>query len=363
MLKHKKNIITTKELFLLLVLIPALFLAINTAQNQQIYKQQAATIIGCGSPGDKGNNMGVGKYCTKGGGQCMGNGAPYCAADFKSDVPGVCSKPCASDNDCGTGAKCSGSGLERGCEPLACSAPPPSTPTPTQKPTPTSSPTKAPTAQPTARPTAVPNPVIISATPTNPIPSVLTTPTPTLKPNSTAISFTVFFHGVGNSGDNANPTINSLSNKMPRHPARPVSVSIFNASDELLATKNGLLIYESSAGTFNGVVDLGTDFAGGNYIVKIKSDGYLRKQLPGIQIIQPASTTTTSNITLVTGDTNGDNMVNALDYNTIIECFSDLLSKTCNDKTRLIADLNDDDKVNQVDYNLLLREISVQNGD
>jgi hypothetical protein len=56
-------------------------------------------------------------------------------------------------------------------------------------------------------------------------------------------------------------------------------------------------------------------------------------------------------------------MVNALDYNTIIECFSDLLSKTCNDKTRLVADLNDDDKVNQVDYNLLLREISVQNGD
>jgi hypothetical protein len=74
----------------------------------------------CGNPGDAGNEMGVGKYCTKGGGQCQGTQAPYCSLDVKTDVPGICSKPCATAADCGTGSICTGSGLEMGCAPAAC---------------------------------------------------------------------------------------------------------------------------------------------------------------------------------------------------------------------------------------------------
>lgn len=363
MLQGKKQIITVKEALLLIVLLPALFIAINISKQQQTLQQHAAT-VGCGNPGDVGNNAGVGKYCTKGGGQCQGTGAPYCALDFQTNVPGICSKPCATDNDCGTGAICTGSGLEKGCEPIACNAPPTSIPTPTQAPTATPSPTEisSPTDSPTATPVIEPTSPISPQGPT-PTSTILPTPTPTLAQNATALSLNAFLHGVGNSGDNANPTTNTLSNKSPQHTVRQVTVSIFNASDQLLATKNGLLIYNNIAGAFNGTIDLGSDFTPGSYIVKIKSDGYLRKQLPGIQTIQSFSVTAMPPITLVTGDINGDNVVNALDYNLLIDCFSDLLTKPCDDAKKQITDLNDDGKVNQVDYNLLLREISVQNGD
>ena len=127
-------------------------------------------------------------------------------------------------------------------------------------------------------------------------------------------------------------------------------------------TKEGTLTYDNASGSFNGVVSLGTDIASGNYVIRVKSDGYLRKQLPGIQTIS-SSLITAPDISLIAGDTNGDNAVNALDYNRLLECFSDILSRSCDDATKQMTDFNDDGKVNQFDYNLLLREVSVQNGD
>jgi hypothetical protein len=80
----------------------------------------------CGNPGDQGNSMGVGRYCTAGGGECRGTQSQYCAVDFQQGVPAICSKPCSTNADCGENAICSGSGLERGCEPTACGAGSPS---------------------------------------------------------------------------------------------------------------------------------------------------------------------------------------------------------------------------------------------
>lgn len=353
---NKKKIITTKELLLLVVLIPSLFLALIVSKEQQTLTHEAAT-VGCGNPGDKGNNLGVGKYCTKGGGQCSGTQSPYCSADFRSDVPTFCSRPCASDNDCGTAAKCVGSGLEKGCEPIACSAPPPTnTPTPTKVPTPT---VQQATATPTTpQATLPPSPT----TPQGPNPTQTTSATPPVQPNTAALALRVFFHGIGNSGDNANPSTASLSNKNPLRTTRPVTVTIYNASSDLMMTKEGTLTYDSANGAFTGTIILGSDLASSNYLIKIKSDGYLRRQLPGIQAISQ-SLLTAPDITLIAGDTNGDNTVNALDYNRLLECFSDILSRSCDDTTKQMTDLNDDGKVNQFDYNLLLREVSVQNGD
>ncbi|MFO0624079.1 MAG: hypothetical protein U0325_00565 [Polyangiales bacterium] len=74
-----------------------------------------------------GNESGVGRYCTRGGGQCArNNGAVLCTADFDTSLQsGWCTKPCASDAACGSGARCTGDARGRGCVPVECVGPDP----------------------------------------------------------------------------------------------------------------------------------------------------------------------------------------------------------------------------------------------
>src|SRR5215831_11864847 len=77
----------------------------------------------CPPAGTPGNNMGVGKACTPGGGECRNNGnAIFCTVDFVHDTTAwYCTALCSNDTDCGTNAYCSGSGMGgRGCEPAIC---------------------------------------------------------------------------------------------------------------------------------------------------------------------------------------------------------------------------------------------------
>jgi len=115
--------ISKKYLLFFVALIVVAFFTIFQAQNMQTYQQHAATAT-CGAPGDPGNEDGVGKYCTQGGGQCQGTGSPICSADIETGVPGICSKSCNTDADCGTGAVCFQDTLGKGCEPVACEATP-----------------------------------------------------------------------------------------------------------------------------------------------------------------------------------------------------------------------------------------------
>ncbi len=137
--KSNKKVKSSKRplvLFFLLLLIPILFVTVLALQQPQPLKQQAQ-VAGCGAPGDPGNEMGVGKYCTKGGGECAGTGSPYCSIDFSSSGPALCSKPCTTDAECGAGAACVQDTLGKGCSPIACNT------------------TVVPTAAPTAAPTGV----------------------------------------------------------------------------------------------------------------------------------------------------------------------------------------------------------------
>src|ERR1700691_5743798 len=86
-----------------ILVITVIFFALPTILQAQ--SQVHAQITGCGDQGDSGNSDGVGKYCTQGGGQCLGTGAAICSADIQSG-PGLCSKPCSTNADCGTGAVC-----------------------------------------------------------------------------------------------------------------------------------------------------------------------------------------------------------------------------------------------------------------
>lgn len=194
------------------------------------------------------------------------------------------------------------------------------------------------------------------------VPTTIEYTTPTVSPLTTLLSFNVFIHGIGLSGDNVNPT-STLSNKNPRHPQRTIEVQVFDNMNDLVKTANGAITYSSASGSFIGTVDIGPSFVQGIYTVKVKESTHLRRLLPGILTIIPKTENQIPDIALVAGDINNDNSINVADYNILIGCYSDLLPAiSCTDSTKITSDLNDDGAVNQLDYNLFLREISIQTG-
>lgn len=236
---------------------------------------------------------------------------------------------------------------------------------PTNTPTPTGvNPSATPTIAITVTPTRTPTPTLIPTTTSSPTPTTAPTltsaPTATPVPNSTKLSFVLLLHGVGNGGDNVSPT--SGGNTNPLTPQRTLAVSVYNSLNQLVLQTTGTIGYRSATGDFAGVIDAGTTLTSGAYLVTVQTPKYLPKQLPGIQNITANSTNTMSSTALVVGDSNGDGVISILDYNIIIDCFSELLpAKNCTDPAKKTsADLNDDGNVDSIDYNLFLRELSVQ---
>ena len=212
-----------------------------------------------------------------------------------------------------------------------------------------------------------------SQTPSS-VPSGAVTPSP----ETTILNFTRLLHGVGSAGDNPNPGGSDLSNKNPLHPQRNLDIQIYDSSNKLAAKLSGSIIYDSNAGNFAGKVDLGASFASGNYNIKVKTDRYLRKLIPGIQAINTKTDNNIPQFSMIAGDINGDNVLNILDYNILLDCGYGQLnplpmadpnsvynSQPCQAHNPLtqFTDLDDNGIVNSPDYNLFLRELSVQNGD
>jgi hypothetical protein len=195
-------------------------------------------------------------------------------------------------------------------------------------------------------------------TPTPPVTSA-----PTSSPSSgKQLNLTVFLHGIGKGGDNVNAQ--SGGNTTPQHPQRQVVVEFYNANNQHVKTGTGMLSFNATAGNFTGSMDIG-DVAAGSYTAKIKVPQYLKKGIPGIITLPAIASATVGPISLTTGDANNDNTLSILDYNMLLDCFSDISpAKNCNDANKKLAtDFTDDGKVNQFDYNLFLRELSVQSGE
>ncbi len=173
----------------------------------------------------------------------------------------------------------------------------------------------------------------------------------------------MILHGIGSGGDNANPTGNSLSNKHPLHPIRTATVSIYNNSNQLITSPSGTINYSSASGSFSGLVDAG-HLATDTYTLKIKTDNYLIRRVEQIISIVQDQTNNISAATLVTGDVNNDNQLSIVDYNLLMDCYSDyaIPIAACDANKKKAADINDDGSVNGVDYNLFLREIATQQG-
>jgi Mg-chelatase subunit ChlD len=219
------------------------------------------------------------------------------------------------------------------------------TPTPTFTPTPT--PTKTPTPTPTRTPTPTP-----TSTPT-PTPTALTT-----------LSVKLLLDGLGHRGDNANPDEFDLSNQDPKHPTKATDIQVFNVNNQLVTTATGTVVYNQTNGNFTGTFPLSVSLPQGSYTVKVRTQKYLRKLIPGIQTLGPG-TISLAQTALVAGDINFDNALSILDYNILLDCFSDLLpAPACESQTKKDdSDITDDSFVNQFDYNLFLRELSTQVGE
>jgi len=207
--------------------------------------------------------------------------------------------------------------------------------------------TPIPTAAPTSAPTSVPTAVI----------------SPTQNPNGTALALNVLLDGIGNAGDNTNPTASTLSNKAPVHPTRNVTAQVYDVNNKLVTTATGIVEYSSASGSFVGTVNTAQPVPDGEYTIKVRSDTHLTRLVPGVEHLIPNQVNQVPAVALVAGDANNDNRLDILDYNMLIGCYSDLSpAASCDNATQLITDFNDDSAVNQFDYNLFLRELATQPG-
>lgn len=206
-----------------------------------------------------------------------------------------------------------------------------------------------------------PTPTIRTPTPSTPVPTntITLTPSPILTPSDTQLSLTVYLHGIGNGGDSSNP--NSKGNFEPLHPVRPIDLQIYDSNNNLTASVEGSVTFNSSLGYYKGTIDVGS-MPTGDYTVKVKTYSFLRNIIPGIQVLTQGINTLPP-VYLIAGDITNQNTINILDYNILMGCFSDLLPPTsCTPNEELTADLNDQGVVNEYTYNLFLRELANQNG-
>jgi hypothetical protein len=229
----------------------------------------------------------------------------------------------------------------------AAATPTPIPPTPTRvPPTPTNIPT------PTTRPTSIP-----------PTPTVrpTTNPTPTLTSGGTRLLLILKLHGIGAGGDNA--SANSLGTFSPLHPQRSLTVQVFGVNNVLAKAVQTTINFNTATGLFSGTVDLGLSFPTGAYTIKVLVPLYLQRQIGNMNNITQGQTVTLPTTSVVVGDANGDNSLSILDYNLILDCYSDMRpARACTPAKQAATDFTDDGKVNQYDYNTFLREISVQPG-
>lgn len=203
-------------------------------------------------------------------------------------------------------------------------------------------------------------PHILSITPT-------LSPTPTLPPTipagTTVFSVTVCPHGLGNCGDNVNPTSGS-GNTNPLPLPRSVTLTVLDANNHVVATGQGAVSYTSSK-NFQGSVGI-PNLPSGQYLLRVYLDGFLPRQLPGIFTVSHGQTLMLPSVSLVAGDINHDSQLDIIDYSLLISCFSTKqTTASCTtppSSTSSGSDINDDGIVDGTDYNLFLKELSVQGG-
>jgi len=215
--------------------------------------------------------------------------------------------------------------------PTPFDTPIPTSETPVGSPTATSStPVDTPTATsetPVGSPTATSSTPVETATPTSETPVETATPTSSTPVDTPTATFT------STPVESPTPTAlpdGTITGKVIA--SKPVTVALYNASDELVTS-----VTASSDGTFSLTAPAGT------YTIAASASGYLDAE--GSATIVGGSTSTKPTITLLAGD---------IDGNTVIDQFDALtIGMNYNGTTPPAADLNNDGVINVLDLELL----------
>lgn len=154
-----------------------------------------------------------------------------------------------------------------------------------------------------------------SATPTA-TPTQTPIPTTTSHPSETRINLSLQLTGIGNATESARGI-----NNRPKRPARNVDIKFLNSQNQEVLSRSGAVHFDAASGLYKGTTTLGANFQGGPYIVKVRTDNTLWKQVPGIQNIVAGTTYELPLTQLVTGDVNQDNEINLNDYTIFLTCY------------------------------------------
>lgn len=170
-------------------------------------------------------------------------------------------------------------------------------------------------ASPTAGQAETPTPYVPSPTPFVPSPTsiVPTGITPTSGGFQTSIELALSLPGIGSESSTLR------INKNPAHPQRSAELKLFNAQNAIVFSTRGSVNFDRVTGLYKGTLPLG-NIAQGPYIVKVRLENTLWRQLAGIQTIVTGTLNQTPAKLLATGDVNGDNVIDLLDYNLMLAC-------------------------------------------
>jgi hypothetical protein len=257
-------------------------------------------------------------------------------------------------------------------------------PTPTATLVPSATPTLIPSVTPTRTPTPTLLPTATTVPPTatrvptaTAAPTATSAPTATPIPNATSLNLSVLIHGIGSAGDNVvlqpaqckrtagviTDPAGCLSNQVPMHPTRNVSVEIINQNNVTLTTATGTITYDNTTGTFKGKISAGIPLATGIYNLKVLTPMHLKRQVPGFQSITAGTEYAVPVFNVVSSDVDNDNKLTILDYNMIISCYTFIgNAPTCTTANAAPVDVNDDGKNDEFDENLFRRDLIVQFG-
>ena len=149
---------------------------------------------------------------------------------------------------------------------------------------------------------------------------VCTSPTGSSQKTSVDLALSLTGIGTGAAGLNNNP----------KRPQRQVEVLVINSQGQQVSSISGAVNFDAASGIYKGSITLDSNVPTGSYIIKVRMDNTLWKQIPGIQTITAGETTETPVTKLTTGDINQDNVIDLLDYNLMISCLADKSTCTAN---------------------------------
>ncbi len=197
---------------------------------------------------------------------------------------------------------------------------------------------------------------------------------------STQLALTLGLDGIGTTGDNANPTLVSGSNKNPGHKSRTVKIQLVDSTGKALPEKTGQVEYDGVSGSatfgkFKTSVNLGT-VTTGSYTVKVTSPIYLTTLVSSMMTITSGTTNNAPTARLTTGNVNDDglskNTLDIMDYNILLGCVRDetitnipaafITGCNSNANNATMSDLDDNGAVDRNDWNLWIRELGHQLG-